>query len=118
MAHHHAEVPEEFAGLANPVSADEASLARGEEIYTTYCAVCHGESGMGDGHGAANLDPAPAALAQMTRMSDDDYLYWRISKGGSHEPFNSAMPAWESVLDETSRWDVINYIRALSGSDD
>ena len=115
MARHQAEVPEEFAGLTNPVPADEASLARGEEIYTTYCTVCHGESGLGDGAGAANLDPAPAPIAHTARMLGDDYLYWRISEGGSHDPFNSAMPAWESAFDETARWDVINYIRALGG---
>ncbi len=115
MARHQAEIPEEFAGLTNPVPADEASLARGAEIYTTYCVVCHGESGMGDGTGAANLDPAPAPIAHTVRMLGDDYLYWRISAGGSHDPFNSAMPAWESAFDETARWDVINYIRALSG---
>lgn len=114
MARHHATVPEEFAGLTNPVTADEESLIRGQEIYTAYCVVCHGETGMGDGVGAANLDPAPAALAHTSRMLGDDYLYWRVSEGGSHDPFNSAMPAWESAFDETARWDVINYLRALS----
>jgi mono/diheme cytochrome c family protein len=114
MARHQATVPEEYAGLTNPVSADEESLARGEEIYTKYCVVCHGETGMGDGPGAANLDPAPAPVAHTSRMLGDDYLYWRISEGGSHDPFNSAMPAWESAFEETARWDVINYLRALS----
>lgn len=114
MARHHATIPEEFAGLTNPVTADEESLGRGQEIYTAYCVVCHGETGMGEGAGAANLDPAPAALAHTSRMLGDDYLYWRVSEGGSHDPFNSAMPAWESAFDETARWDVINYLRALS----
>jgi len=114
MARHHATIPEEFAGLTNPVTADEESLARGEETYTAYCVVCHGETGMGDGAGAANLDPAPAPLAHTSRMLGDDYLYWRVSEGGSHDPFNSAMPAWEDAFDETAKWDVINYLRALS----
>ncbi|MCZ7671086.1 MAG: cytochrome c [Chloroflexi bacterium] len=114
MARHRATVPEEYAGLTNPIPADEESLARGEEIYTTYCVVCHGEGGMGDGANAANLDPAPAPIAHTSRMLGDDYLYWRVSEGGSHDPFNSAMPAWGTAFDETDRWDVINYIRALS----
>lgn len=29
------------------------------------------------------------------------------------EPFNSSMIAWKTILDEPSRWDVINYIQAL-----
>lgn len=117
MARHQATIPEEYAGLTNPVAADEESLARGAEIYTTYCVVCHGEGGMGDGVGAANLDPAPAPIAHTSRMLGDDYLYWRVSEGGSHDPFNSAMPAWETAFDETARWDVINYIRALSSGE-
>ena len=114
MARHQATIPEEYAGLTNPVAADEESLVRGEEIFTTYCVVCHGEGGMGDGVGGVNLDPAPAPIAHTSRMLGDDYLYWRVSAGGSHDPFNSAMPAWESAFDETARWDVINYVRALS----
>ncbi len=113
MARHNAPVPEEYAGLTNPIAADEESLARGQEIFTKYCVVCHGESGMGDGPGAANLDPQPAPVAHTSQMLGDDYLYWRISEGGAHDPFNSAMPAWQTAFEENARWDVINYIRAL-----
>ncbi|MBP6469427.1 MAG: cytochrome c [Chloroflexi bacterium] len=113
MARHNAPVPEEYAGLTSPIAADDESLARGQEIFTKYCVVCHGESGMGDGPGAANLDPQPAPVAHTSQMLGDDYLYWRISEGGAHDPFNSAMPAWQTAFEETARWDVINYVRAL-----
>lgn len=68
---------------------------------------------MGDGPGMPVLDPAPAPLAHTSQMLGDDYLFWRITMGGNLEPFNSGMPAWKEVLDEQSRWDVINYVRAL-----
>lgn len=113
MAFHQAPIPEEYAGLTNPVTADEESLARGEAIYTAQCAVCHGDGGMGDGPSAAALDPAPAAVAHTSQMMGDDYLFWRISEGGQMEPFNSTMIPWESVLSEEERWDVINYVQAL-----
>ncbi|HEY0787867.1 MAG TPA: c-type cytochrome, partial [Thermoanaerobaculia bacterium] len=35
--------------LANPRKADPAALARGAAIYATYCQVCHGPEGLGDG---------------------------------------------------------------------
>jgi hypothetical protein len=79
MARHHAKIPDEYAGLENPMLASEDSLGRGAELYSTY----------------------------------DDYLFWRISEGGTHEPFASAMPRWQDVLDDDARWDVINYVRAL-----
>ncbi len=113
MARHRAVVPAEYAGLTNPILADETSLARGAETYANLCATCHGDGGMGDGPAGASLDPAPAPIAHTSQMLGDDYLFWRISEGGAMEPFNSAMIAWKGSLDEEARWDVVNYIRAL-----
>ena len=113
MARHHADIPDEYAGLTNPIAADDASLERGAKIYAAQCVSCHGDGGMGDGPAAAALDPAPAPIAHTGRMLGDDYLFWRISEGGQMEPFNSSMIAWKDILDEESRWDVINYIQAL-----
>ena len=113
MARHHAQVPEAYAGLTNLVPADDDSLLRGAAIYEQHCATCHGDGGMGDGPAGQQLDPPPAPVAHTARMLGDDYLFWRISEGGGHEPFSSAMPRWQDVLEDTDRWDVINYIRAL-----
>lgn len=113
MERHQAPIPEDYAGLASPVEATEASLERGGELFVTYCATCHGDGGMGDGPTGAQLEPVPAPIAQTSQMMGDDYLFWRISEGGAMAPFNSAMPAWKGVLDEEQRWDVINYVRAL-----
>lgn len=113
MARHSAPIPEAYAGLSNPVTADEASLERGAELFTTHCASCHGDGGMGDGPAGEGLDPAPAPIAHTSQMMGDAYLFWRISEGGAMEPFNSAMPAWQGALDEQARWDVINYVQAL-----
>lgn len=113
MARHHATIPQDYAGITNPVSPDEESLARGAEIYSANCAACHGDGGMGDGPAAAGLDPAPAPIAHTSLMLDDSYLFWRISEGGAAEPFSSTMPGWKATLDEEARWDVINYMRAI-----
>lgn len=108
---HHSRVPEPYTGIVNPVPASEDSLARGEEIYAVNCATCHGDGGMGDGPGGKNLDPLPAPIAHTSQMMADDYLFWRISEGGT--PFGTAMIPYVDILDEQSRWDVINYLRAL-----
>ena len=110
---HHATVPAPYAGMANPVPADEDSLARGAENYSLLCASCHGDGGMGDGPAAASLDPAPAPVAHSSQMLGDDMLFWRISEGGAMAPFSSSMPAWKASLDEEARWDLVNYMRAL-----
>lgn len=110
MERHHAEIPAEYAGLTNPIPADKESLERGSELYTVNCVSCHGDGGMGDGPAGSALDPAPSPIAHSSQMMADDYLFWRISEGGV--PFGTSMPAW-AVIDEQSRWDLINYMRAL-----
>jgi mono/diheme cytochrome c family protein len=113
MARHHATVPQSYQGLTNPVLAEQDSLDRGADLYSTLCASCHGDGGMGDGPAGTNLDPVPAPVAHTSQMLGDDLLFWRISEGGTMAPFNSAMPAWKDSLDEQARWDLINYVRAL-----
>ena len=110
MTRHHAEIPAEYAGLKNPVPANDESIERGAMLYATNCASCHGDGGMGDGPTGSALNPAPAAVAHTSQMMADDYLFWRISEGGI--PFNTSMPPWK-VLDEQARWDMVNYMRAL-----
>ena len=117
--HIHADPPEEFVSLTNPEAGHDEAIAAGKELYTTNCLTCHGPEGKGDGEGAVNLDPKPANLSDGAMMADlsDGYLFWRISKGGAFEPFNSAMPAWEQSFTEDQRWQLVTYVRSLSGDD-
>lgn len=116
MGHVHVDAPEEFASLENPFSGDHEAIEAGEEIFQTSCAACHGPEGKGDGPAAETLEPKPATLSDgmMMDMVSDGYLFWRVSKGGQMEPFNSAMPAWETGLSEAQRWQVISYVRTLA----
>jgi len=120
MDHMHVESPAEFASLANPFAGDHEAIEAGEETFNTLCASCHGPEGLGDDVAAEALDPKPATLADGMMMNElsDGYLFWRVSKGGAMEPFNSAMPAWESGLTEEQRWQVISYVRTLAGDED
>jgi len=108
---HHAQVPDEFFDLSNPIPADDESFARGGEIYALHCATCHGDGGMGDGPGGVSLDPAPAPIAHSGQMLGDAYMFWRINEGGIL--FDTGMIPYRDILDERARWDVINYVRAL-----
>jgi mono/diheme cytochrome c family protein len=116
MDHGHVEAPDEFASLTNPFAGDAEAVAAGKVIFETSCATCHGPEGMGDGPAAEALDPKPASLADGAMMNDlsDGYLFWRVSKGGAMEPFNSAMPPWETGFTEEQRWQVISFVRTLS----
>ena len=116
MQFHHAQIPDEYAGLTNPVAADADSLARGEKMYTALCSSCHGDTGMGEGPTGEALNPPASPIAHTSQMLSDAYLFWRITEGGS--AFETAMPAWGDALDEELRWDIINYTRSLGADGD
>lgn len=103
-------VPPEFAGQTNPYGAEAA--AQGAEIYQTYCASCHGETGLGDGVAGASLVPPPKNLLELQSMVGDDYLFWRTSEGKR----GTAMVAWKGILTDEQIWQVVSFIRSLSTS--
>ncbi len=104
-------VPEDAAAVSNPIEANEESIAAGGELYATNCAVCHGESGKGDGPGAAGLEKQPANLNEgHVQGLTDGALFYIVSHGRPDTP----MPAWDNVLNEEQRWQVVNYLRTFN----
>lgn len=102
--------PEKAAHKRNPVKADEASISRGQTLFQTHCAVCHGPRGEGDGPSAAELNPKPANLKEMSRHHSDGDLAWKIATG------RGAMPKWAGILKQKQIWDLVNYLRRLGDS--
>ncbi len=106
--------PAPYASKINPFSGQADAAAAGKTIYQTNCMSCHGETGTGDGPAAPSLNPKPANLALMSPAADTDaYIFWRVSEGGGFPPFNSAMPAWKSVLNTNQIWQVVTYLRTI-----
>ncbi len=106
-------IPAAYASLRNPLPANAATLASGRQVYAQNCAICHGESGAGDGPAAQGLNPPPVNLrltARMPMSRSDGYLYWTIAEGG--QPFGTAMPAFKQNLSKQQIWAVIAYIQA------
>ena len=90
--------------------------AEGKNIYSTYCASCHGESGKGNGTAAASLPAKPADHTNGAVMNqlNDKYLYDIIAKGGGAVGKSSFMPSWGGALNDTQIRDVVAYIRSLA----
>jgi mono/diheme cytochrome c family protein len=97
-------------------------IARGKQIYVERCAVCHGDSGDGNGPASAALPLKPPDLrdGKMVGEMTGSYWFWRVSEGGVVDPFQSAgsvMPAWKDELSVEDRWAVIVYQHTFSGHD-
>ena len=104
------EVPDEAAAVPNPFDDDAESLASGAVLYASNCAICHGETGEGDGPAAAGLVIAPSDLHEgHVQGLSDGALFYIISHGKPETP----MPAWENILEENDRWHVVSFLRTF-----
>ncbi|HWC04994.1 MAG TPA: cytochrome c [Methylomirabilota bacterium] len=92
----------------NPVPKTDAAVAAGKKhTVDKACTACHGESGKGDGPGAAALNPKPADwTSAKVQQESDGCIFWKITTG------RGAMPPW-AAIPENERWQIIHYIRTL-----
>ncbi len=96
--------------MPNPIEATEASVARGAEAYAKNCAVCHGDTGLGDGVAGKSLDPPPANLHEdHVQILTDGAMFAIIHNGVE----GTGMPAFEGVVEEDDIWRLVNFIRTF-----
>ena len=94
----------------NPTKADDASIARGKELFVINCQMCHGETGEGNGPIAPFLTKfRPADLTSpLIKAFSDGQIFMTITNG-----VPDRMPALNENLTVSERWDVVNYVRTL-----
>ena len=101
--------------LGAALSAHAADAEQGKKLYGQFCATCHGQSGKGDGPGAAALNPKPRDHTDkeyMSQLSDDD-LMKVIKNGGASIGKSPLMPPWGASLKDDQIKDIIAYVRTL-----
>jgi mono/diheme cytochrome c family protein len=93
----------------NPTPSSAASLENGRKYFSINCAVCHGDLGHGDGPATKFGMPGINIVLDITKGRSDGYIYGMIRNGrGLMPPYNR--------IEESDRWDVVNYVRALQGA--
>lgn len=98
------------AELANPVPANDDSLARGALVYETHCQTCHGAGGMGDGPVGRQYVPEPIDLTlPYVQNQPDGRLFYTISHGGL------VMPHYRDAIAAEDRWHLVNYVKHAIG---
>ena len=82
-------------------------LKRGNELYASQCATCHGDAGYGDGPIGRTLDPPPSNFHDARRMAQRSVfgLYNTITLGVS----GTAMASYQQ-LSENDRWALAFYV--------
>lgn len=88
-------------------SAGPAIQKGGADLFRTYCASCHGTSGMGDGPLASSMRRKPANLTQIAKRNGGQYpseLVYRVIDG--RQPVRGHggpdMPVWGDAFARTT----------------
>ena len=82
-------------------------IERGKKLFLKNCAVCHGNTGQGDGPASKALNPKPSDLVKGAGHHSDGDIAWKIANG------RGPMPGWEKTLSENDIWDLVNFVQSL-----
>jgi putative copper resistance protein D len=97
---------------STPVPFDAISISNGSVFFSQNCTSCHGPQGQGNGILAKTLPKPPADLLtepHTARHTAGDFFHW-LTYGIAE----TGMPGFSSNLSEEDRWDVVNYLHAMS----
>jgi mono/diheme cytochrome c family protein len=93
--------------LVNPLQRTKSVMLRGQQQYNTYCIVCHGAYGEGDGSVVPKMPRPPSLQTEKVQSWPDGRIFHVISAG------QNVMPSYASQITQEDRWAIVHYIRAL-----
>jgi cbb3-type cytochrome c oxidase subunit III len=98
--------------LRNPfASNDSLRLERGAKIFSLYCQVCHGPTGLGNGPVAQHgFPPPPSLLADRARQMKDGQMFHTLTYGQGN------MSSYAGQLSTDDRWCAVLHVRKLQES--
>ena len=108
-----------FRLFASPPPAYE-----GRRLYVSYCQLCHGTTGKGDGALAKAMKISPADLTTTVRARSNTILTKIITGKGKqtitgrdrHNILSDAMPEWKDVFTDSQVKALIAYLRFIGSA--
>ena len=91
-----------------PAGTSSATPRNGQELFQTYCAVCHGPAG--NGQGLVKMG-APALTSAQVGARTDGFIYSVVRYGRNLMP-----PYGDKIVRREERWAVVDYVRSLQGT--
>ena len=90
------------------VPVKQTNAASGQEMYGSYCAVCHGTDGKGSGPAASALKGTPTDLTKLAANNNGEYPALHVSsvlRGEAETPAHGSkdMPVWGPLFRNISQ---------------
>src|SRR5947209_8947711 len=76
--------------LQDPYHSTQRTLEEGKALYNTYCIVCHGEQGRGDGPISAKIPPPPSYVSDRLLTFAPGRIFHVITMGANKMPSYAA----------------------------
>ena len=93
--------------LENPYEETKLTLARGKEVYTNYCLVCHGIKGKGDGPIVPKFPEPPSLTSRRLKKYPIGRIFHVITFG------TGDMASHKEQITEEDRWYLSQYVKSL-----
>lgn len=84
----------------------------GRAYYISYCALCHGEYGAGDGQMAKVINSPPPYKLTQSRVPES-YLRMIIERGGAGVGRSIQMPPWKDEFTSDQLDSIVDYVLTL-----
>ena len=96
--------------LLDPAPGTPERRARGKVLYETFCLVCHGQNGEGDGPLVPRIPNPPSYSSERVRAFPPGQVYHVITLG------TGRMPGYASQISPEQRWLIVGYVQILQGN--
>jgi mono/diheme cytochrome c family protein len=93
--------------LRDPYRATPQTLEEGKALFQTYCQVCHGEQGKGDGPISSNIPPPPSYVSSRLMEFPPGRIFHVVTVG------TGKMPSYAAQLSADERWKVVTYVHTV-----
>jgi cytochrome c len=112
----------EMAGqqLSNPLMLTEKTIKEGQQLYTSFCAHCHGKKGLGKGSIQNAIYGAVPSYADETPNRRGNRSMSQLTEGHIYHTIMfglNAMGPHSSLIRENDRWKIVAYVQTLQGKD-
>lgn len=109
--------PVDAPPMPDGFSLQGADLDAGRELFVKHCAVCHGETGAGDGKLSPHMEPAPGNLQVRADERSDWELFVTVRDGGKAVGLSPVMVGFGGRLSDEQLREVAAYTRELAEED-